>query len=62
MPLHKGTSHKVMGENYKAEIKAGKPPVQAKAIMLNEAYGPVKQKHRHAPYEHIIEGNKQDGA
>lgn len=37
MPLKKGTSRKVMGENYKAEIAAGKPKKQAVAIMLNEA-------------------------
>lgn len=37
MPLKKGTSRKVMGENYKAEISAGKPKKQAVAIMLNEA-------------------------
>lgn len=37
MPLKKGTSRKVMGENYKAEIAAKKPKKQAIAIMLNEA-------------------------
>lgn len=37
MPLKRGTSHKMMGENYKTEIAAGKPKKQAVAIMLNEA-------------------------
>lgn len=44
MPLKSGKSKKVMGDNYKAEIAAGKPPAQAKAIMLSKAYGPVKKK------------------
>jgi len=43
MPLKKGTSRKVMGNNYKAEIAAGKPKKQATAIMLSEAYGPKKK-------------------
>lgn len=43
MPLKKGKSHKVMSENYKAEIAAGKPPKQAKAIMLSKALGPKKK-------------------
>lgn len=37
MPLKKGTSKKVMGENYKTEIAAGKPRKQAVAIMLSKA-------------------------
>ena len=44
MPLKKGKSKKVMGDNYKIEIAAGKPPKQATAIMLSEAYGPKKKK------------------
>jgi hypothetical protein len=47
MPLVKGSKAKTkkgMGDNYKAEIAAGKPPRQAKAIMLNVAYGPKKKK------------------
>lgn len=43
MPLKEGKSKKVMGDNYNAEIAAGKPPKQAKAIMLNKAYGPKKK-------------------
>lgn len=43
MPLKKGKSRKVMGENYEAEIAAGKPPRQAKAIMLAKAYGPKRK-------------------
>ena len=44
MPLKKGKSKKVMGDNYKAEIASGKPKKQATAIMLNEAYGPKNKK------------------
>lgn len=44
MPLKKGKSKKAMSFNYKAEIAAGKPPRQARAIMLNTAYGPQKKK------------------
>lgn len=43
MTLKKGTSKKVMGDNYKKEIAAGKPKKQAQAIMLSEAYGPKKK-------------------
>jgi len=43
MQLKKGKSKKVMGDNYEAEIAAGKPPRQAKAIMLSKAYGPKKK-------------------
>lgn len=44
MPLKAGKSKKVMSENYEAEIAAGKPPRQAKAIMLSKANGPKKGK------------------
>ena len=37
MPLKKGTSSKVIGQNIKAEIKSGKKPSQAIAIALKSA-------------------------
>lgn len=37
MPLRKGTSRKVIGENIKTEMNAGKPRKQAIAIGLSEA-------------------------
>lgn len=37
MPLKKGKSSKVISENIKTEIEAGKPPKQASVIAYNKA-------------------------
>lgn len=43
MPLKKGKTKKVIGENIATEIKAGKPKDQAIAIAMNKA-GKKKKK------------------
>ncbi len=52
MPLRKGRSRKVIGENIKTEEAAGKPHDQAVAIALDQARGsgaeiPEKNHYKH---------------
>lgn len=44
MPLKKGKSQKVIGENIGIEIAAGRPPAQAAAIAYSEAGKSKKSK------------------
>lgn len=44
MPLKRGSSRKVMSENIKTEMAAGKPQKQAVAIAYSEAKRGTKKK------------------
>lgn len=50
MPLEKGSSKKVISDNIKTEMRAGKPQKQAIAIAMSEA-GKRRQKKKKAQKE-----------
>jgi hypothetical protein len=46
MPLKKGRSNKVVGENIRTEMKAGRPQKQAVAIAMSKAGRSNKKRKR----------------
>ena len=48
MPLHKGSSKKVIGENIREMRRAGHPEAQAVAAAMHVAYDNPKKKKGHA--------------
>jgi hypothetical protein len=59
MPLKKGSSEKVIGENIRTERHAGKPEKQAIAIAESKAHGGHKEAHKeHAKNAEMRHANK----